>query len=57
MSFITPLVMFQSAPQLLIDLIDNFGYRAPDHPLFGQGFFYVFNDFLLECKYIYRLNS
>ncbi len=49
--------MFQSAPQLLIDLIDNFGYRAPDHPLFGQGFFYVFNDFLLECKYIYRLNS
>ncbi len=49
--------MFQSAPQLLIDLIDNFGYRAPDHPLFGQGFFYVFNYFLLKVKYTYGFNS
>lgn len=37
--------MFQSAPQLLIDLIDNFGYRAPGHPLFGQGFFLCFQLF------------
>lgn len=42
--------MFQSAPQLLIDLTDNFGYRPPDHALFGQGFFYVLNYFELNYK-------